>query len=53
VEEGGMSDTMFEFPVDARHGFVMLRWASDDEAARWSGAMPSLTEPVVKQIKKK
>lgn len=53
VEEGGMSDTMFEFPIDPEHGFVMLRWASSDEAARWTAAMPSLTEPVVKQIKKK
>jgi len=52
VEEGGMTDTMLEFPVDPEHGFVMLRWASADEAARWSAAMPSLTEPVVKQIKK-
>ena len=52
VEEGGMSDTVLEFPVDPSQGFVMLRWASPDEAAQWTGAMPSLTEPVVRQVKK-
>ena len=53
VEEGGMSDTMLEFPVEPDQGFVMVRWASPDEAARWTAAIPSLAEPVVKQIKKK
>ena len=51
VEHGGMSDTMFEVPADPEHGFVMLRWASADEAAKWNAAFPSLSEPEVRQPK--
>jgi hypothetical protein len=48
-----MSDTMFEFPIGPEHGFVMVWWASQDEAAKWTAAIPSLAEPVVKQIENK
>lgn len=48
VEEGGLSDTMLEIPADPEHGFVMLRWASPDEAAKWNAAIPSLAESGVK-----
>ena len=49
LEEGGISDTMLEIPADPDLGFVMMRWASTDEAVRWNTVIPTLAASRLKQ----
>jgi hypothetical protein len=49
LEEGGISDTMLEIPADPENGFVMMRWASTEEAKRWNTVIPTLAQSRLKQ----
>lgn len=48
VRGGTVGDAELTVPVGYGERFVMLRWASADEAARWNRAIPALAAPVVR-----
>jgi len=48
VRDGSIGETLVKVPIGWNEEFVMLRWASAAEVARWNRIIPGLPEPVVR-----